>query len=199
MSLVCPTPGRTTPKQSNFSARIIMVAAIAFAALTAMVSVPGAASAAVVTHRSATTAGHSAGKKSKQAKHAHMTPAERFKAKAAKVIAEARKQKGKPYVYGADGPHSFDCSGLVRYVFLHALHHSLPHNAAEQYQVSRHIRRSQLRRGDLVFVDNGGHVTHVGIFAGDGHWWVAPHTGERVHRQKIYHAHFVYGQVIHVG
>ena len=194
------TRAHTTPKRSIFSARLMTAAAVAIAALSGAVALPVTASAAVVTHHSSATTRHHSAKHGKRSKRAHHeTAAERFRAKADKVIAEAKKQKGKPYVYGADGPHSFDCSGLVRYVFLHALHHSLPHNAAEQYRVSHHISRKQLRVGDLIFVDNGGSVSHVGIFAGHHHWWVAPHTGERVHRQRIYQAHFVYGQVIHVS
>jgi len=110
-----------------------------------------------------------------------------------KVLAEARRQRGKPYVYGADGPHAFDCSGLVRYVYLHSVHKSLPHNAAAQYHTLRHIRRPDLMPGDLVFTDNG-YISHVGIFAGHHHWWVAPHTGTHVQLQRIYHAHFVYAR-----
>src|SRR5581483_7562697 len=112
-----------------------------------------------------------------------------------KVLAEARKQRGKPYAYGADGPHSFDCSGLVRYVFLHSVHRSLPHNAAEQYYDLHHISRKHLEKGDLVFTDNGS-ITHVGIFDGHHKWWVAPHSGTHVQLQHIYHAHFVYARVL---
>jgi cell wall-associated NlpC family hydrolase len=111
------------------------------------------------------------------------------------VIREARRQKGKPYVYGADGPRAFDCSGLVRYVFMHATHRVLPHNAAQQYDSLRHITRRRLRPGDLIFTDNG-YISHVGIFAGHGHWWVAPHTGTHVQLQRIYSAHFVYARVL---
>ena len=114
-----------------------------------------------------------------------------------KVLREASKQKGKPYSYGADGPGSFDCSGLVRYVFLHSVHRSLPHNAAEQYHALHHIKRSHLQKGDLIFTDNG-YVSHVGIYAGHHHWWVAPHSGARVHKQRIYHAHFVYARVLRI-
>lgn len=113
------------------------------------------------------------------------------------VLTEAKRQKGKPYAYGAAGPHAFDCSGLVMYVFRQAVHRSLPHNAAEQYDALHHISRHQLRKGDLVFTDNGS-ITHVGIFAGHHHWWVAPNSGARVHRQRIYHAHFVYARVLRV-
>jgi cell wall-associated NlpC family hydrolase len=112
-----------------------------------------------------------------------------------KVMHEARRQKGKPYSYGAAGPHAFDCSGLVMYVFQHSVHRSLPHNAAQQYHSLQHIKRNHLRRGDLIFTDNG-YISHVGIFAGHHHWWVAPHTGERVHKQRIYHAHFLYARVL---
>lgn len=113
-----------------------------------------------------------------------------------KVLREARRQKGKPYVYGAAGPHGFDCSGLVRFVFMQAVHRTLPHNASAQYHSLRHIRRSSLQLGDLVFVDNGGYISHVGIYDGHHYWWVAPHTGTRVQRQYIYRAHFVYARVL---
>jgi cell wall-associated NlpC family hydrolase len=112
-----------------------------------------------------------------------------------KVIGEARRQKGKPYVYGADGPHAFDCSGLVRFVFMHAAHRSLPHNAAAQYDSLRHITRRRLQPGDLIFTDNG-YISHVGIFAGHDHRWVAPHSGTHVQLQRIYRAHFVYARVL---
>lgn len=127
---------------------------------------------------------------------AHQRKHQIFKEKVHKIIKEAAKQKGKPYVYGAAGPHSFDCSGLVMYVFDHAVGRSLPHNAAEQYRVSHHVSRKHLLKGDLIFVDNGGSISHVGIYDGHHHWWVAPHTGERVHRQRIYHAHFLYGRIV---
>jgi cell wall-associated NlpC family hydrolase len=115
--------------------------------------------------------------------------------KVRQVLNEARRQKGKPYVYGAAGPHSFDCSGLVRFVFGHSVHRWLPHNAAAQYHSVKHIGRAGLRKGDLIFTDNGS-ITHVGIFAGHHHWWVAPHTGTHVQLQRIYQAHFVYGRVL---
>jgi cell wall-associated NlpC family hydrolase len=113
-----------------------------------------------------------------------------------RVLRVARAQRGKPYVYGEDGPHGFDCSGLVRFVFLRAVHRSLPHNAAEQYHSLRHISRASLRPGDLVFVDNGGYISHVGIYDGHHYWWVAPHTGTHVQRQYIYRAHFLYARVL---
>jgi len=127
----------------------------------------------------------------------HMTREAQFRSRADRVLHVARNQKGDPYRYGAAGPGAFDCSGLVMYVFKHALGKSLPHNAAAQYHRSSHIHRSQLRPGDLIFVSYGGYISHVGIYAGGHYWWVAPHSGTRVHKQRIYHAHFKYGRVIH--
>lgn len=110
------------------------------------------------------------------------------------AVALAAAQAGKPYVYGQAGPNAFDCSGLVAYVYDH-LGHALPHNALEQYQSTAHVSVSQLEPGDLVFVADDGYSTnpalinHVGIYAGDGTWWVAPHTGTVVQRQRIYTSH----------
>jgi len=113
------------------------------------------------------------------------------------VIHVAHAQKGKPYRYGAAGPKAFDCSGLVQYVYRHALGERLPRTAAAQYRASKHLGPHQLRIGDLVFVKNGNNISHVGIYAGHGYWWVAPHTGTVVKLQKIYTSHVVYGRVIH--
>jgi len=127
--------------------------------------------------------------------HARRSKRAIHNAKVHRVLREARRQRGKPYVYGGAGPHSFDCSGLVRYVFMHSVGRVLPHNAAAQYYAVRHIRKRSLQPGDLVFTDNG-YISHVGIFAGHHRWWVAPHTGTHVQLQRIYHAHFLYGRVL---
>jgi cell wall-associated NlpC family hydrolase len=153
-----------------------------FAATATSTAAAGSTRVAKLPHRSASN-------------HARRTKRQIHMAQVRRVLAEARRQKGKPYVYGAAGPHAFDCSGLVRYVFMHAVGRVLPHNAAAQYYSVRHIRRSSLQPGDLIFTDDG-YISHVGIFAGHHHWWVAPHTGTRVQLQRIYHAHFLYGRVI---
>jgi cell wall-associated NlpC family hydrolase len=112
------------------------------------------------------------------------------------VLSEARRQAGKPYVYGGSGPGSFDCSGLVRYVFGHAIGKWLPHNAAAQYSVIKHIKRRALEPGDLVFQESGGYPFHVGIYTGHDKWWHAPHTGDHVRKQRIYRGHLFYGRVL---
>jgi cell wall-associated NlpC family hydrolase len=80
----------------------------------------------------------------------------------AAVIAYARSQVGKSYVSGAEGPHSFDCSGLTRRAYAHA-GLRLPHSSGGQAAHARPISRSSARPGDLV-VGRG----HVGIYMGSG-------------------------------
>lgn len=131
---------------------------------------------------------------------AHMRSArERHSLEVRAVLHEAWEQRGKPYSYGGSGPSVFDCSGLVRYVFGHAVGRWLPHNAAAQYQSVMHIKRRDLQPGDLVFQESGGYPFHVGIYAGHGMWWHAPHTGTVVQKQKIYSGHKYYGRILTNG
>jgi cell wall-associated NlpC family hydrolase len=126
------------------------------------------------------------------------TAAQARQAKIERVLNWAAHQKGKPYHYGSAGPSRFDCSGLVMYVFRHAIGKSLSHNAEAQYRASQHISRRSLRPGDLVFtVDSSGYAYHVGIYAGNGYFWHAPHSGTVVKRVKLYSAHWRYGRIIH--
>jgi len=101
----------------------------------------------------------------------------------------ALQQVGDPYVWGATGPDSFDCSGLTSYAFA-AAGISLPRTAAEQAAYVRPIDRDQLRRGDLIFFSDGGHVYHVGIWLGwgDGSGEIlhAPHPGATVRTESIW-------------
>jgi cell wall-associated NlpC family hydrolase len=80
----------------------------------------------------------------------------------AAVIAYARSQVGKSYSSGAEGPHSFDCSGLTKRAYAHAGLH-LPHSSGAQAAHARPVSRSSARPGDLV-VGRG----HVGIYMGGG-------------------------------
>jgi cell wall-associated NlpC family hydrolase len=80
----------------------------------------------------------------------------------AAVIAYARSQVGKSYVSGAEGPSSFDCSGLTKRAYAHAGLH-LPHSSGGQAAHARPVSRSSARPGDLV-VGRG----HVGIYMGAG-------------------------------
>jgi cell wall-associated NlpC family hydrolase len=88
--------------------------------------------------------------------------------KAGIAVKFACAQIGKPYVWGADGPGGFDCSGLTSAAWRKA-GVSLPHNAAAQRGVVSSVRESQLRPGDLIFYY--GDIHHVGMYVGNG-WLV---------------------------
>jgi peptidoglycan DL-endopeptidase CwlO len=83
---------------------------------------------------------------------------------------------GKPYEWAADGPDSYDCSGLTMAAW-RAAGVTLYHNAAEQWNETAHIGRSQLQPGDLVFYDGLGHVA---IYIGSSKVIHAPTFGEVV-------------------
>ena len=106
------------------------------------------------------------------------------------VIRMAAAQRGKPYVYGATGPRAFDCSGFTAYVYSR-FGKRLPRTTYQQYAAT-HIPRSQLRPGDLIFTSDLG---HVGIYAGWGSMWNAPHTGAAVRLQKVYDRNYKVGRV----
>jgi peptidoglycan DL-endopeptidase CwlO len=112
----------------------------------------------------------------------------------AAVIAIASRYLGVPYRYGGTTPRGFDCSGFAQYVYAR-LGVRLPRTAQQQYNRVRHVPRSQARPGDLVFFFVGGRVTHVGIYAGGNTMIAAPHSGQVVHRQRIYSAHVAFGRV----
>ena len=91
---------------------------------------------------------------------------------ASKVISYAKSLLGKPYVWGAQGPNGFDCSGFTYYVFKNAAGISLPRTSSQQSNFGTYVSKSNLKPGDLVFFDtvgpNNGVVTHCGIYIGDG-------------------------------
>ena len=88
-----------------------------------------------------------------------------------KVISYAKKLIGKPYVWGAEGPSSFDCSGFTCYVFKNAANINLPRVSKDQSNYGTYVKKSDLREGDLIFFDtsgeNDGNVSHVGIYLGN--------------------------------
>jgi cell wall-associated NlpC family hydrolase len=112
------------------------------------------------------------------------------------VLRVAASLRGRPYHFGAVGPRSFDCSGFTRYVFARAVHRSLPHSSAAQYRLAHKIAKTAIRPGDLVFFVSGGHVYHVGIYAGHGLIWHAPHTGDHVRLARISTSSWVAGRVL---
>ena len=97
--------------------------------------------------------------------------------RAAIAVKTAYAQLGDPYVYGASGPNAFDCSGLTMYAW-RAAGVYLPHSAAAQYGYGRHVSRSELQPGDLVFFYSP--ISHVGIYIGGGRVIHAPYPGRSV-------------------
>ena len=107
--------------------------------------------------------------------------------KAKAIVDLATKQIGKPYVWGAEGPSSFDCSGLTYYVYKNAVGISLPRTSTEQSKTGTTVSRSNLQPGDLIFSStNGtGDVSHVGIYIGNNEMIHAPKPGDVVQKTKI--------------
>ncbi|HSP37943.1 MAG TPA: C40 family peptidase [Frankiaceae bacterium] len=98
---------------------------------------------------------------------------------------------GQPYVYGTAGPSSFDCSGFTQYVYSR-LGVNLPRTAAEQQAAVMHVSQSAAQPGDLIFM--GSPAYHVGIYAGNGQFWTAPHTGDVVRLEPIWDSSFTVGR-----
>jgi cell wall-associated NlpC family hydrolase len=98
------------------------------------------------------------------------------------AVAAALSRIGSPYVWGAAGPNTFDCSGLVMWSYAHA-GIALPHYSGAQYASTQHIAISQLQPGDLVFPADPGE--HVAMYTGGGQIVVAPHTGTTVQVEPL--------------
>jgi cell wall-associated NlpC family hydrolase len=90
---------------------------------------------------------------------------------------------GKPYVFGADGPGSYDCSGLTKAAWA-SVGVTLEHYTKDQWNEGRAVSRDELQPGDLVFYYPGS-LHHVAIYIGGGMVVHAPHTGDHVRMATI--------------
>jgi cell wall-associated NlpC family hydrolase len=126
--------------------------------------------------------------------HTEQVASKRRKVDVKKEMRTAAAQKGKPYRYGAAGPHAFDCSGYTSYV-MKKQGIKIPRTAAAQYRKSKKVSSKHAKVGDFVFFFSGGRVTHVGILAGRMKMWAAPHTGAKVRLQKVYGKHWKIGRI----
>lgn len=106
----------------------------------------------------------------------NVAPPSANKATAQAVLNEAYKHLGKPYVWGATGPNSFDCSGFTSYVYKKVTGRWIGRTTYDQINVGTPVSRSQLQPGDLVFTSAG----HVGIYVGNNNFINAPRTGSNV-------------------
>jgi cell wall-associated NlpC family hydrolase len=104
------------------------------------------------------------------------------------AVAYARAQIGKPYQWAADGPSSFDCSGLTMRAWEQG-GVALPHHSVSQYRQAQKVPVTGLQPGDLVFFASGSDyrsIYHVGLFIGNGQMIEAPYTGEDVRIASIW-------------
>jgi cell wall-associated NlpC family hydrolase len=99
------------------------------------------------------------------------------------ALRAAESRRGLPYVWGAAGPSSFDCSGLVEWSFAQA-GISMPRVAADQARVGPSVPATQLQPGDLLFYHTDptdpGYISHVAIYLGNGWMIQAPQPGKDV-------------------
>lgn len=102
---------------------------------------------------------------------------------ASAVVSYAYQFIGRPYVFGATGPDSFDCSGFTSYVYRNAVGREITRTTYSQINQGRPVSRDQLQPGDLVFT-NG--VEHVGIYVGGGQMIHAARPGVGVIVGPIY-------------
>jgi cell wall-associated NlpC family hydrolase len=102
-----------------------------------------------------------------------LAPSDRARAAIEAAVADL----GKPYVFGAEGPDAFDCSGLIQQVWRQA-GVELPRTSSEQAEAGRQVPLSQIQPGDLVIYYAGR--SHIGMYVGDGKIIHAPHPGSQV-------------------
>ncbi|MFI0511502.1 cell wall-associated NlpC family hydrolase [Streptomyces canus] len=107
-----------------------------------------------------------------------------YATKAAKALAFARAQIGKPYVWGATGPDSYDCSGLTQAAWK-AAGVDLPRVTYDQVNAGTTVSLADAQPGDLVFFYDD--ISHVGLYIGNGMMIHAPKPGAYVREESIYY------------
>ena len=103
------------------------------------------------------------------------------------VVRTAESKVGTPYVWGGESmaEGGFDCSGLMQWAYeQHGL--ELPRVSRDQAKAGREVSAAEARPGDLVYFERPHpRPDHIGMYAGNGEWIVAPKTGDVVKRQKV--------------
>lgn len=94
-----------------------------------------------------------------------------------KIVDAARSKIGSPYVWGATGPDSFDCSGLTSWAY-QQVGKSIPRTSQQQAASGQHVGRGAEQPGDIIAFYGG--ATHVGIYSGGGNVVHAPQSGDVV-------------------
>jgi cell wall-associated NlpC family hydrolase len=106
----------------------------------------------------------------------------------AEALRYAMTRRGDPYVWGAAGPGTFDCSGLVMWAYAQ-VGIALPHYTGSQWNSGVHVARNDLEPGDLLFFF--ANISHVGMYIGNGMMIDAPNFGEDVKVEPVYWSAFV--------
>ncbi|WP_297950673.1 C40 family peptidase [uncultured Lactobacillus sp.] len=106
----------------------------------------------------------------KKTQNTTKTSSTQASSKAASIVALAKQQLGKNYVWGAEGPDSFDCSGLVQYVYQKAAGVNLPRTTYDQVKVGQTVSLDSLQPGDLVFWGSTTAPYHVAIYIGNNQY-----------------------------
>ncbi|AKP67452.1 C40 family peptidase [Companilactobacillus ginsenosidimutans] len=101
------------------------------------------------------------------------------------VISAAKDQLGKPYVWNAKGPDSFDCSGLMQYVFRQVTGDNIGSWTVPQESAGTKVSLNDLQRGDLVFWGPAGATYHVALYLGDNQYLNALRPGTNVKIDSI--------------
>ena len=132
---------------------------------------------AAVAAAGSATAGQAASRADRSAAVAPLGPVVAPSQAAQIAVTTALAQRGKPYVWAAAGPNSFDCSGLILYAY-GAAGIALPHSSAMQVRMGHSVSRSALQPGDLVGYYSP--VSHIGMYVGNGQVVNAPTFGDVV-------------------
>ena len=112
-----------------------------------------------------------------------------------KAVALIESKVGNRYVWGSTGPNSFDCSGLVQYVYKNALGKNIPRTSYEQSKFGKAVDKKDLQVGDLVFFDTmgKGRVSHVGMYVGNNEFVHAANEKSGIKKSKLtgyYETHY---------
>lgn len=111
------------------------------------------------------------------------------------VISTLKAQVGKPYVYGAAGPNSFDCSGLTYYCYKKAGIY-LNRGSRDQASNGKYVSKSNLKPGDLIFFNSGTNtIRHVGMYVGNNKFIHSPSPGKTVRYESLSTSYYVKGYV----
>jgi cell wall-associated NlpC family hydrolase len=108
------------------------------------------------------------------------------------LLAFAMKLRDIRYHRGGRAPSTgFDCSGFVRYVFMHSIGLDLPTNSASQFLAGLKVKRNEMKTGDLVFFRTRGKaISHVGIYIDNGQFIHSPSAGKTVRVDSLNEAYW---------